>query len=276
VLRNVSSVKNRDNLEKFKMSQLKGLVFDVDGTLADTERDGHRVAFNKAFSKAGLDWNWTVELYGELLEVTGGKERIKFYIDSFLKEFSYSNEYANLEEFAKALHQSKTQFFIELLKTGKIPLRSGVKRLLKEAHDAGIRLAIATTTTYENVTTLLEQTLGAEVISWFDVIAAGDVVPNKKPAADIYEYALQEINLAAADCMAFEDSYNGLSSSVAAKLDTVIVVNGYTYQHDFTGSMIVLDNFGEPDRKFTVIDGDAMGARFVDLAFLNQLHDRSK
>lgn len=252
------------------MSELRALIFDVDGTLADTERDGHRIAFNKAFAKAGLDWNWSVDLYGKLLTVTGGKERIRYFVENYMPEFSGPD----LKQLALDLHKSKTAFYLELLKTGKIPLRPGVQRLLKEVRAAGIRMAIATTTTYENVTTLLEQNLGMDSIDWFDVIAAGDVVPNKKPAADIYFYALEKLNLSAKECLAFEDSYNGISSSLAAGLQTVVIVNGYTYDHDFNGALLVLDNFGEPDRKFTVLSGDAQDARIVDLPFLRQLHQR--
>ena len=252
------------------MRELKALLFDVDGTLADTERDGHRVAFNKAFSKAGLDWNWSVDVYGQLLEVTGGKERIKHYVKNFLTDFNPPD----LDDLAKQLHESKTEFYLELLKTGKIPLRPGVKRLIKQAHDEGMRMAITTTTTYENVTTLLEQTMGPEAIRWFEVIGAGDVVPNKKPAPDIYTYVLDKMKLSPDECLAFEDSHNGICATRAAHLETVIVVNGYTFDHDFDGALVVLDNFGEPDRKFTVIEGDVGDFRFVDLEFLRFLHNK--
>jgi beta-phosphoglucomutase-like phosphatase (HAD superfamily) len=170
------------------MSELKALIFDVDGTLADTERDGHRVAFNQAFADAGLDWDWSVEVYGDLLSVTGGKERIRFYLEKYQSDFSIDGD---LTEFIISLHKQKTNHYLALLQQGKIPLRPGVERLLHEAREAGLTLGIATTTTPANVSYLLESTLGADSLAWFDVIAAGDIVPDKKPAADIFVLALK-------------------------------------------------------------------------------------
>jgi len=250
------------------MSELNALIFDVDGTLADTERDGHRVAFNRAFADANLDWHWDVETYGRMLQVTGGKERIRHFIDSFLPVFDAP---VDLDGFIKNLHLSKTQHYVSLLQSGAIPLRPGVERLLKEARAAGLRLGIATTTTPENITTLLSTTLGAGSTGWFDVIAAGDVVPNKKPAPDIYHHALDSLGMSAAECLAFEDSENGLLSAKIAGLKTIVTVNGYTRNDHFDGALIVLDQLGEPDSPFNIIDGSARGARYVDLALIQTL-----
>jgi len=251
---------------------LQALLFDVDGTLADTERDGHRVAFNQAFAEAGLDWVWSVELYGKLLAVTGGKERIRHYLDHYNTEYERP---AALDDFIIGLHQSKTWHYTELLNTGAIPLRLGVMRLLQEARAAGLRLGIATTTTPANVSALLKNTLGEEGESWFEVIAAGDIVPAKKPAPDIYTYAMQAMNLSAKDCIAFEDSENGIQSSMGADLKTIITINDYTATHDFSGAAIVLDCFGESDHPFTVIEGDAGNKNCVDLEFVNALFERN-
>ncbi|MDH5446385.1 MAG: HAD family hydrolase [Gammaproteobacteria bacterium] len=247
---------------------LEALLFDVDGTLADTERDGHRVAFNQAFSEAGLDWEWSVELYEKLLTVTGGKERIRYYLDNFNTKFERPEK---LDEFISGLHQSKTNHYTQLLSEGSIPLRPGVERLLNEAREAGLRLAVATTTTPANVEALLTHTLGPDSMGWFEVIAAGDIVPAKKPAPDIYTYAMAEMNLKPEQCIAFEDSENGIKSSMGADLITLITINDYTRDHDFTGAALVLDQLGEPGQPFTVISGKVEG-EFVNIDLVRQLH----
>ncbi len=251
------------------MSSLQALIFDVDGTLADTERDGHRVAFNQAFKQAGLDWHWSVELYGKLLAVTGGKERMAHYLEHYNTDYPRDD---STPELIRQLHQSKTQHYTELLATGAIPLRPGVRRLIQEARDSGMRLAIATTTTPANVTALLEHALEPGSTDWFEVIAAGDIVPAKKPAADIYHWALDKLQLKPEDCLAFEDSENGILSSQGAGLKTIITVNGYTEDHDFTGAALVLDNLGEPDKAFSVRSGDNHGASCVTLELCKQIH----
>lgn len=250
------------------MSKLKALLFDVDGTLADTEADGHRVAFNKAFSEAGLDWEWSIPLYGKLLAVTGGKERIKYYVNDFLDDFSTDE---NLTDFAAQLHRRKTHFYLQMLQQGEIPLRPGVKRLLEEARQAGLRMGIATTTTPANVTHLLSSTLGPESIDWFEVIAAGDIVPAKKPAADIFEYAMQEMDISPDETLAFEDSYNGFCSSTGAGLKTLVTVNGYTRNDNFAGASIVLDKLGEAEDPFEVLAGNANGHTHVNVPMLHSL-----
>lgn len=251
------------------MSTLKALLFDVDGTLADTERDGHRVAFNRAFAEAGLNWEWSEELYGKLLAVTGGKERIRYYLDNFNTAFERP---AELDEFIAGLHASKTKHYVQMLSEGMIPLRPGVKRLIDEARAAGMRLAVATTTTPENVSALLENAMDPDAMSWFEVIAAGDIVPAKKPAPDIYTWAMEQMELKPEECIAFEDSHNGILSSRAAGLTTIVSVNGYTAEEEFKEAAIILDNWGEPDQPFNVIEGDAGGASCLDLELVKRLH----
>jgi HAD superfamily hydrolase (TIGR01509 family) len=249
---------------------LQAFIFDVDGTLADTERDGHRVAFNQAFSAAGLDWHWDVELYGKLLAVTGGKERMRHYLDRYRPDWVRP---ADLDSLIVRLHAAKTRHYTALLAQGGIPLRPGVARLLNEARAAGIRFAIATTTTPENVTALIEHALTPEAVGWFEVIAAGDVVPAKKPAPDIYHYALAQMKLKPDVCLAFEDSENGIRSSRAAGLATVVTVNDYTRDHDFTGAALVLDQLGEPDQPFRILASHhpVNGSRVFDLALARML-----
>jgi len=255
------------------MTTLKALLFDVDGTLADTEADGHRVAFNKAFAEADLDWEWDIELYGKLLAVTGGKERIKFYVEDFLTNFTPKNG-EDFQPFAANLHKRKTSFYLEMLQQGEIPLRSGVKRLLSEAREAGLRLGIATTTTPENVTYLLTSTLGEESLTWFEVIAAGDIVPAKKPAADIYQYAMDKMGISVEETLAFEDSENGILSSNGAGLRTIITTNSYTTNHDFADALIVLNQMGEEGQPFNVLEGDAGNHQQLTVALLQELHAR--
>jgi len=250
------------------MRQLQALIFDVDGTLADTERDGHRVAFNQAFAAAGLDWDWSIEQYGELLAVTGGKERIRFFLDRYLPEFKPDlPEAVSEKDWIAGLHKSKTHYYTSLMQAGAIQLRPGVRRLLAEAREAGLRLAIATTTTPANVTALLEAALAPDSLDWFEVIAAGDIVPAKKPAPDIYHYVLDKMQLDPANCLAFEDSEAGLRSARQANLATVITLNDYTRAQDFAGAALVLDQLGEPGLPFEVIQGEARAGYFdLDLA----------
>ena len=244
------------------------LIFDVDGTLADTERDGHRVAFNQAFAEAGLDWEWSVSLYGELLAIAGGKERINFYINQYKPKFESS---LPLPELISHLHKSKTNYYQKLLGTGAIPLRPGVKRLLIEARTNKIRLAIATTTTLANVTALLEYTLGKESISWFEIIAAGDIVPAKKPAPDIYYYVLEKMNIQPDNCIVFEDSHHGLQAALQTGLKTIVTVNDYTRNQDFTGATLVLNHLGELEKPFTALSGNTKGRTYCDLKLIQSL-----
>ena len=222
---------------------LKAIIFDVDGTLADTE-DAHRIAFNQAFAENHLDWNWDVALYGKLLKVTGGKERIKFFTENFLHEYKKPADY---DGFVKHLHLVKTGHYTAMLADGHIPLRPGIKQLISEAHAGGIQLAIATTTSPENVAALLKVGLGEDWQRYFSSIGCGDIVPNKKPAPDIYKWVLNDLGLASSDCIALEDSNNGLLSSLAAGIKTYITINQYTRNQDFSGAAAVFDDLDDLD-----------------------------
>ena len=239
------------------MAAIAALVFDVDGTLADTEKDGHRIAFNRAFADAGLDWDWTVPLYGKLLTVTGGKERMKYYLQAFNQDFQTPE---NLDEFVAGLHAAKTEHYKQMMADGVVPLRPGVESLLNEARAAEIPLAIATTTTVDNVTALLENTLGPDAINWFAEIGAGDVVPAKKPAPDIYTWVLDRMGLRGSEVIAFEDSGHGVTSAADAGIDRIVVTtNDYTLGQDFSRASVVLESLRPADRDR------------VDLKFLESL-----
>ncbi|PCH61410.1 MAG: phosphatase [Gammaproteobacteria bacterium] len=255
------------------MNSFEAYLFDVDGTLADTERDGHLVAFNKAFADAGLSWNWSIELYLELLAVTGGKERMLHYLEKYDPPFEDVS--LDLEDYFASIHASKTDHFKDMVDQGAVALRPGIERFLNEARAQKRRLAISTTTTFGNVTALLANTLGKESIDWFELIAAGDIVAKKKPAPDVYHYTLKEMGLAAEQCLVFEDSRNGILASKGANLTTVITVNDFTSDHDFNGAELIVSNLGEPGSAMQVIGGRQSqlfdGVSMLDVVTLDRL-----
>jgi HAD superfamily hydrolase (TIGR01509 family) len=174
--------------------------------------------------------------------VTGGKERIKHFVTTCLPDFSKPADY---DGFVKNLHAIKTRHYTEMLGEGHIPLRPGIKQLIHDAHSAGITLAIATTTTPENVSALLEIGLGKNWADYFAANGCGDIVPHKKPAPDIYFWVLEKMRLSAADCIALEDSENGLRASLAAGIKTFITVNQYTRKQNFSGAAAVFDDLSD-------------------------------
>ena len=222
---------------------IKAIIFDVDGTIADTE-EWHRQSFNKAFAECKLDWHWDEALYDQLLAVTGGKERIKYFVSDFLCDFEKPADY---DDFVKHLHAVKTAHYNDMLREGLIPLRPGIKQLIADARAGGLLLAIATTTSPGNVATLLEVGLGQAWKKHFAAIGCGDIVPHKKPAPDIYFWVLGKLRLPAVDCIALEDSENGLHASLAAGIRTFVVRNRYTRNQDFSGAAAVFDGLDDLD-----------------------------
>lgn len=223
------------------MHTIKALIFDVDGTLAETERAGHLPAFNAAFAEHGLDWFWDEALYGRLLDITGGKERIIYYAENFAPAIAAGRDFGQL---VKSLHAAKTAHYVQLVGQGGLPLRPGIARLIDEARQAGLRLAIATTTSPENVAALLEASLAPGSADWFEVIGAGDVVASKKPAPDIYHWVIERLALPATACLAIEDSENGLAAALTTGLRCLVTVNTYTQGQNFGGACAVLDDLG--------------------------------
>ena len=219
---------------------LRTLIFDVDGTLADTE-EAHRCAFNEAFWQMGLNWNWTKVRYSHLLRITGGKERLATYIRSLDVT---PTERESLIGRIEAIHQAKTRNYTRMVQAGAVGLREGVARLLDEAEDARIRLGLASTTTYANIDALLSNTLGAGALQRFAVIGAGDQVSRKKPAPDIYEHVLRELQASPDECVAIEDSSHGLSAAKAAGLYTIVTPSDWTAAEDFSAADMLLPSLG--------------------------------
>jgi HAD superfamily hydrolase (TIGR01509 family) len=208
---------------------LRALIFDVDGTLAETE-EIHRAAFNQAFAEAGLPWVWGQELYGRLLRVTGGRERIA----------AYAQGCATAIPDIPALHRRKTEIFNDALRRGAVSLRPGVQELLGAARSRGLWLAIATTTRRPNVLGLVQATLGGTAIAWFASVRTGEDVARKKPDPQVYLRVLADLDLPAKACLAFEDSEHGLRAAQAAGIAAMVTPSLYTQNEHFGGAAQVL------------------------------------
>ncbi len=251
---------------------MSALVFDCDGVLADTERYGHLPAFNQTFREFGIPVQWSEEEYGRKLLIGGGKERMTSVLTP---EFVRAN---GLPEDPKALaaevakwHKRKTQLYTEMVAAGKLPPRPGIRRIVAEAQDAGWKLAVASTSAEAAVHAILEYAVGKERADRFDVFLAGDVVPRKKPAPDIYLLALEKLGVPAAEVLVVEDSRNGLEAAHAAGLRCVVTVNGYTEKEDFSEAILVVSSLGDPDGEPTTVIANRSAARpgaFVTLADL--------
>ena len=222
---------------------IKALIFDCDGVLVDTERDGHRVGFNRAFAQMGIDAEWDVELYGKLLLVAGGKERMRAYFDEYGWPDGADTAEAR-DELIVALHKLKTEITSGLVAEGGLPLRPGIARIVDEAIAAGVRLGVCTTSNPKFIDAVLDL-FGPERKAKFDFVHAGDVVAKKKPAPDIYLLALETLGLPAHECMVIEDSRNGLLAARGAGLPTLVTTSTYTVDEDFTGAVKVVPELGD-------------------------------
>jgi HAD superfamily hydrolase (TIGR01509 family) len=222
------------------MNPLKALIFDVDGTLADTE-SAHLQAFNSAFAESKLDWHWSVPEYTELLKVSGGKERIAHYWRDHPPDLRFIDGHSMIT-FIEQLHLEKTIVYEALVSQGAVRMREGVLDLIHEARREGLTLAIATTTSPVNIAALLQKAIGSDWQSYFSVVEDASTAPQKKPHPQVYLQTLKRLDLPADSCLAIEDSENGLQAALAAKLRTVITTNSFTGHHDFSGALQVLPN----------------------------------
>ena len=242
------------------MPPIKAVLWDMDGVLIDTEKDGHRVAFNMAFNDFGFTDQWGVDYYHELLQTGGGKERMKHYWET--RGFSRPVPAEEIDALIKRMHERKTQLFINLIKQGRLPLRPGVHRFMREALDAGLRSALCTTSSPESAMAVMETALPDIP---FDIVLAGDVVARKKPDPEIYNTALSRLQLQPDEAFAIEDSHNGVKSAKAAGLRVLVTTNQYTEREDVSAGDIIVTCLGD-----SPADGCAL--RKGDLRFDGVLH----
>jgi HAD superfamily hydrolase (TIGR01509 family) len=241
---------------------VSALVFDCDGVLADTERYGHLPAFNRTFVEFGLPVEWSVEEYGRRLKIGGGKERIASIITPELARAAGLPDDAEGQaaEIAK-WHKRKTAIYTEMVAEGKLPPRPGIRRLISAAQDAGWKLGVASTSAEASVHAILEYAVGPERAARFEVFLAGDCVPRKKPAPDIYLLALEKLGVDPAAVLVVEDSRNGLEAAHAAGLRCLVTVNGYTEKEDFSEAILVVSSLGDPDGEASTVIANRSAAR---------------
>lgn len=240
----------------------QALLFDCDGVLVDTEAEGHRVAFNEAFSRKGLPHSWGLEQYGELLEVGGGKERMDAYFSAHASTEPWASvtDPAARKAFLKELHEAKTDIFNELIETGRLPVRPGVARLINEALDAGVKVAVCSTSNERAVSNIVRVMLGDRIAANMRVFA-GDMVPKKKPAPDIYLLAAAELGVDPPRCVVIEDSRIGVASGKAAGMRVVVTESYYTKGEDFSAADAVFDCIGDAGaERFSLHDLTTPGA----------------
>jgi HAD superfamily hydrolase (TIGR01509 family) len=224
------------------MSPIKAVFFDQDGVIIDTERDGHRVSFDMAFKEFGFTDEWSVDYYHELLQIAGGKERMKHHWKT--KGFSKPLTEAEIDALVKEMHKRKTALFVELIETGKLPLRPGIHRFMKEAMEAGLKIAVCTTSNEQSARAITGKVLSDIK---FELVLAGDVVSKKKPDPEIYNLALSKLELKPEEVFVVEDSKNGVAASKAAGLKTVVTTNSYTEKEDVNAGDVIVSSLGDPD-----------------------------
>ncbi len=220
---------------------MEALIFDCDGVIVDTEKDGHRIAFNKAFALKKIDAEWGIEQYRELVHVAGGKERMRHYFD----QAGWPRQYPDKDGLIMELHKLKTELFMELIASGALPLRPGVARLVDEAIGQGMKLAVCSTSNERAVNTIVDVLLGPERKKAFGCILAGDVVSRKKPDPEIYLLCRQQLEVDPAKCVVVEDNRNGLVAAKSAGMKCLVTTNPYTVSEDFSEADMVVDQLGD-------------------------------
>jgi HAD superfamily hydrolase (TIGR01509 family) len=237
------------------------LVFDCDGVLADTERHGHLPAFNQTFAEFGLPVQWTEDEYGEKLRIGGGKERMASLLTpEFVRAAGLPTDPDAQRQAVADWHRRKTELYTAMVAAGRLPGRPGVTRLVEEAHAAGWALAVASTSAEPSVRAVLDHVVGADQARSFTMLA-GDIVPHKKPAPDIYLLVQERLDLDRSDLLVIEDSRNGLRSADAAGLACLVTVNGYTEHEDFSEAVLVVTTLGDPDGEHTKVLANRSAAR---------------
>jgi len=224
------------------MGKIKAVFFDQDGVIIDTEKDGHRVSFNMTFKEFGFTDEWSVDYYHDLLQIAGGKERMKHHLQT--NGFSKPIPSEEVDELIKAMHKRKTALFVELIETGKLPLRPGIHRFMKEAMDVGLKIGVCTTSNEQAAKAITEKILSDIK---FDIVLAGDVVNNKKPDPEIYNLALSKTGLKPDEVIVVEDSKNGVIAAKAAHTNVVVTTNSYTEKEDVNSGDIIVTCLGDPD-----------------------------
>jgi HAD superfamily hydrolase (TIGR01509 family) len=241
---------------------MSSLVFDCDGVLADTERYGHLPAFNQTFQEFGLPVEWSVEEYGRRLKIGGGKERMASLLTpEFVAAVGLPTDPEEQAAEIAKWHKRKTAIYTEMVADGKLPPRPGIRRVISAAQDAGWKLGVASTSAEASVHAILEYAVGRDRAERFDVFLAGDVVPKKKPAPDIYLLALEKLGVDPAEVLVVEDSRNGLEAADAAGLRCLVTVNGYTEKEDFSEAILVVSSLGDPDGEQTSVMANRSAAR---------------
>ena len=249
--------------------KLSAVLFDVDGTIAETE-EYHRKSFNESFKEFNLDWFWDEAIYKELINVGGGKERIMYHIKRAWPEML---NYKNLSKYIDSIHKIKNEIFEDFMKDMVIEPRKGVIRLINELKEKKIRLAIVSSSSESNILNLFNKALKIDLNEKFDIIAHGDITKNKKPSPEIYEWTLEKMRLPPQSCLAIEDSPRGMESALRANINVVVTPSILTSGEKFDGAKLVVSDLGEIDEPFQKISGKDFGYKYVCYDMLQKINE---